>query len=63
MNRLIRRAVTAWTMWRHRRRVLAHVPEIAAIPRRPRDSDGRYVSPGKLRRQALHDRLKQEIAR
>jgi hypothetical protein len=63
MNHLIRRAITAWKLWSARRRVLRAVPEIAAIPPKPRNAAGRYVSPAKLRRKALHDRLRQETAR
>jgi hypothetical protein len=63
MHALIRRAVTAFIFWRHRRRVARACPDIAAIPPLARDSRGRWQSTRLARRKAIHDRLKMEIGR
>jgi hypothetical protein len=63
MRSLLRRAVTAFIFWRHRRRVARACPDIAAIPPLARDSRGRWQSTRLARRKAIHDRLKMEIGR
>jgi hypothetical protein len=63
MRSLLRRAVTAFIFWRHRRRVARACPDIAAIPPIARDRHGRWQSTQAARRKAIHERLRQEIGR
>jgi hypothetical protein len=63
LARMIRRAITAYTLWQARRRVERTCPEIAAIPSITRDNRGRWKSTKLARRKALHDRLAREVAR
>jgi len=62
LRRLIRRAVTDWRLWMAKRRVHRACPEIASIPPIARDRSGRWQSTSKARQDALHDRLRKEIA-
>ena len=63
--RMIRRAITSWTLYRARRRTERACPEIAAVPldRQARDRLGRWKSTKLARRKAIHDRLAREVAR
>jgi hypothetical protein len=60
--RTIRRAITAWILHRHRRRVHRVCPDIAAVPDKPRDTCGRFVSSGELRKRLIIARLLTETA-
>ena len=62
LHRLIRRAITGFTLWRARTRVARACPEIASIPPLSRDRSGRWQSTAKARREALHNRLRKELA-
>ena len=62
LARLIRRAFTAYALYRARRRVERACPEIASIPAVTRDNRGRWKSTKLARRKALHDRLRKEVA-
>lgn len=62
LSRLIRRAISAWTLHRANRKA-SRLLRIYAIPRIARDERGRFVSGTNHKRAALHDRLRQETTR
>jgi hypothetical protein len=57
-----RLVMASWRVWLTTRRVRRAYPEIACIPKRPRAPDGKFASPTKMARAALHNRLRKELA-